>query len=142
MRLAKYAVVLGASTHEARAAADDAVISLVLREQRFDLCPLADAERWLFAVVRNTVRKTLRARGREVPIDATQLADQLTQPTWSSPEQRVDAMEVLRSLCELDESYRIPVALASQGRSAQDIARILDISTDTAAQRISRGRKL
>lgn len=142
LRLARYAVTLGGSEHEARAAADDAVMQLEERERRTDLDPVNSAENWLFAVVRNSISKALRERGPAAATDPFKLADQLEQVVWSSPESRFEVMEVMRALQAMPGKYKDAVLLAAQGRSMCDIAEILTISEDAAAQRVSRGRKL
>jgi RNA polymerase sigma factor (sigma-70 family) len=141
-RLARYAVECGGSMHEARAAADDAVMQLASRERHTDLPPVDNEWAWLFIVVRNTIRKALRTRGAEVATDPFELADKFEQVAGSSPERRLEVMEVLRALHAMPEKYRDAVLLAVEGHSRREIAQMLAISEYAATKRVSRGRKL
>jgi RNA polymerase sigma factor (sigma-70 family) len=139
--LAKYASALGASVHDAGAVADDAILDLVIRERRDDFAPLDNLEAWLITVVKNKVCDLSRQRDFESTTNVQDLVDRIKQTTFSTPERRLDTMEVLRALKAMPETYRVPVELASQGYSAKEIGAILGLSELAAWQRVSRGRK-
>ncbi|MET7996773.1 sigma-70 family RNA polymerase sigma factor [Amycolatopsis sp. NPDC005232] len=141
-RLASYAVTLGGSVHEARAAADDAVMELAIRERRSDLDSVIDEENWLFAVVRNAIRKTKSPRSAYALADALEIADHLEQVAWLSPEGHLEVMEVMRALQAMDDKYKVPMLLAAQGIPMHEVANSLKISLHAATKRVSRGRAL
>jgi DNA-directed RNA polymerase specialized sigma24 family protein len=137
--MARYAYTLGADRHQAEAIADDAVLKLALTKPG----TVKHEAAWLYAVVRYNAFKIRRAphTRREVTADMTVLAGQLEQTTCSSPELRLEVLDTFRALQTLPAIYRDAVTLAAAGLTDSEIATMLDITTNAAAQRVSRGRK-
>lgn len=137
----KFAFKLGASVHEASAVADDAVLDLVRRERRDDLAPIGAEEGWLVTVVKNKVLDILARRDTTPATDTQVLAERLEQVTCSSPERRLEAMEVLHALQNMPNRYKVPVILAAEGWSTKEIGDLLEVSESVASKRVSRGRQ-
>jgi len=100
---------------------------------------------WLCQIARNAVRGAWRRRGRDVLSGArplTAAADITARPDPAAEAREQRAM-VWRALGQLPEEYREPLVLYyRQGKSVRQVAEGLDISEDTARQRLSRGRKM
>jgi DNA-directed RNA polymerase specialized sigma24 family protein len=137
--LAKFAFTRGATRHQAEAIADDAVMDLARTEPG----SVREEPGWLYNHARCALIQIYRARrtSREVATDMEIVAGHLEQTTWSSAELRLEVLDTLRALQTLPEIYRDAVALATAGLTDSEIAAVLDITTNTAAQRVSRGRK-
>lgn len=102
---------------------------------------------WLCGIARNLTHSALRKRGREslrvtegsdVDKSAT-LEPSPTEQTISREEERI----LWQSLERIPETYREPLVLFyRQHQSVERVAEALDITHETARQRLSRGRKL
>ena len=92
---------------------------------------------WLVEVARNAAMDLLRRRRREVPLD---LSDGLHT---AAPDHAREEMRrlVWEQLANLDEDHREVIILHYfQNTKIREIARLLDISSQTAAKRLQRAR--
>ena len=87
---------------------------------------------WLMTVTANQCRDMLRAKHREeLP---------LTEDLSYMPPQESD---VLRTVLELEEIYRVPIHLHYyEGYSIKEIAAVLHVRPGTVGSRLSRGREM
>ncbi len=103
---------------------------------------------WLCAIARNLSHRARRDQLREPAHAAESLdhAHEMPSPEVTSPVQAISREEegiMWRSLERIPENYREPLILFyRQHESIERVAELLDISEDTARQRLSRGRKL
>ena len=100
---------------------------------------------WLCSISRRLAAGVCRTRGQRHAIamsDASDAFDPLEQPIDSLISREEEEL-VWNAIAELPEAYREPLVLFYQeSRSVQQIAQSLDISNDTAKQRLSRGREM
>lgn len=102
---------------------------------------------WLAGIARNLVRRDFRhLRRTPSPTDVAEATTEVVsdEPTplqhCISAEQRELLWSVLH---EIPENYREPLILFyREGHSVADVARLLEISEDSAKQRLSRGRQM
>ncbi len=103
---------------------------------------------WLCGIARNLIHSTLRKQGREPSHRAEPLEEISEGP---SPEplpiettiSKEEAAILWRSLERIPEIYREPLILFyREHQSVEAVAAKLDLTEDTAKQRLSRGRKL
>jgi RNA polymerase sigma factor (sigma-70 family) len=103
---------------------------------------------WLCGIARHLIGTALRRQGREPTHAAEPLesARAVPAPGPSPLEAAVSGEEAVilwRSLERIPEMYREPLILFyRESESTERVAEILDLSPDTARQRLSRGRKL
>ena len=112
---------------------------------------LREAEKlrpWLCGIARNLIGTALRRQTREPTHRAEPLeeARAIPAPGASPAEAAVTGEEAVilwRSLEQIPEMYREPLILFyRESESTERVAEILELSPDTARQRLSRGRKL
>jgi RNA polymerase sigma factor (sigma-70 family) len=101
---------------------------------------------WLCGIARRLTANTRRREGREPACSAEELEDR-HQATGPGPvEQTISREEegiLWRSLEQIPEAYREPLILFyREGQSVECVAAALELTEDTARQRLSRGRKL
>ncbi len=103
---------------------------------------------WLCGIARNLANNSRRRRARDPLTDGGLRAE---NPEGVSPEPTPDQETIAReeaallweSLEKIPETYRVPLILYyREQRSVRQVAELLDLSEDTAKQRLSRGRKL
>jgi RNA polymerase sigma factor (sigma-70 family) len=103
---------------------------------------------WLCGIARHLIGTAFRRQGREPTHQAESLetAQGMFAPGPSPAEAAVsdeEAAILWRSLERIPEIYREPLILFyRESESTERVAEILDLSPDTARQRLSRGRKL
>ena len=112
---------------------------------------LREAEKlrpWLCGIARHLISRTLRRREREPTHGATSLEDvQGLRAPEATPSEtamnREEAALLWRSLERIPDLYREPLILFyREHHSTERVAAALDLSEETARQRLSRGRKL
>jgi RNA polymerase sigma factor (sigma-70 family) len=112
---------------------------------------LREAEKlrpWLCGITRNLISNTLRRQEREPTHEAETLEDVLSvKASEASPSEAAinseEAAILWRSLERIPELYREPLILFyREQHSTERVAAALDLSEETARQRLSRGRKL
>ena len=117
-------------------------------KQLRDLREPAKLRAWLCGIARNLIHNTLRRQGREPSHRAEPLEEISEGP---SPEplpiettiSKEEAAILWRSLERIPELYREPLILFyREHQSVEAVAAKLDLTEDTARQRLSRGRKL
>lgn len=100
---------------------------------------------WLCSIARRLAAGTCRSRAQRHALamnEATDPFDPVEQPIDTIISREEEEL-VWNAIAELPESYREPLVLFYQeARSVQQIAQSLDISNDTAKQRLSRGREM
>ena len=100
---------------------------------------------WLCSIARRLAAGACRSRAQRHALalsDATDTFDPVEQPIDAIISREEEEL-VWNAIAELPESYREPLVLFYQeSRSVQQIARSLDISNDSAKQRLSRGREM
>jgi len=101
---------------------------------------------WLCGIARRLTAKTLHRETREPVCAAELLIDEHHTPEADPAEQAISREEeaiLWRTLEQIPEIYREPLILFyREGQSPQEIAAALDLTEDTARQRLSRGRKM
>jgi RNA polymerase sigma factor (sigma-70 family) len=113
-----------------------------------DLKEPAKFKSWLFGIVRNLLNNTFRARARNPLAAAEPLDENMATPaTAPNPAKLAISKEeeaiLWRSLEQVPETYREPLILFyREHQSIQQVAEILEVTEETARQRLSRGRKL
>jgi RNA polymerase sigma factor (sigma-70 family) len=98
---------------------------------------------WLCSITRNLAHNAMR-HDRKLKFDnaAGDTADATDSPAELAARNEEQSL-VWAALSRLPENYREPLVLFyRQDQSIADVARSLDVSTDVAKQRLSRGRKL
>lgn len=89
---------------------------------------------WLMKVARNLCLDHARRRKRGTEIVALQGGDRRRPPD--------EYADLREAICRLSEKYRLPLMLYYfDGRSSENVASALGISTDGALTRLSRARK-
>ena len=100
---------------------------------------------WLCSIARKLAAGACRSRGQRharAMSDSVDPFDPVEQPIDTIISREEEEL-VWNAIAELPESYREPLVLFYQeSRSIQQIAESLDISNDTAKQRLSRGREM
>ncbi len=103
---------------------------------------------WLYGIARNLVNNTYRQQTRNPLAASEPLAEGLTStasasdPTGHAISREEEAI-LWRSLEQIPETYREPLVLFyREHQSIERVAAILEVSEETARQRLSRGRKL
>jgi zinc protease len=100
---------------------------------------------WLCSIARRLAAGACRSRAQRHTLaisDATDPFDPVEQPIDTIISREEEEL-VWNAIAELPESYREPLVLFYQeSRSVQQIAQSLDISNDSAKQRLSRGREM
>jgi RNA polymerase sigma factor (sigma-70 family) len=101
---------------------------------------------WLCGIARRLTANTRRREGREPICAAEELEDEHHAPAPGPAEQAISREEeaiLWRSLGQIPENYREPLILFyRENQSVEQVAAALELTTDTARQRLSRGRKL
>ncbi|MEP6670119.1 MAG: sigma-70 family RNA polymerase sigma factor [Chthoniobacter sp.] len=101
---------------------------------------------WLCGIARRLGANTRRREGREPVCAAEELEDEHQEPARGPVEEaisREEAAILWRSLERIPENYREPLILFyREGKSVEHVAAALELTEDTAKQRLSRGRKL
>lgn len=101
---------------------------------------------WLCGIARRIVANVRRREGREPVCAAEELQDEHHASTPGPAEQAISREEeaiLWRSLERIPDTYREPLILFyREGQSVEQVATALDLTEDTAKQRLSRGRKL
>jgi RNA polymerase sigma factor (sigma-70 family) len=101
---------------------------------------------WLCGIARRLSANTRRREGREPVCAAEELVDEHHAAGPGPAEQTISREEegiLWRSLEQIPETYREPLILFyREGESVEFVAAALDLTEDTARQRLSRGRKL
>jgi RNA polymerase sigma factor (sigma-70 family) len=110
------------------------------------LSELADSSRfkaWICSITRNLAHNTMRRdRKLEFSDASMEVADDSISPVEAAG-QNEEQLLVWAALSRLPENYREPLVLFyRQDQSVNQVARSLDVTVDTAKQRLSRGRKL
>ena len=98
------------------------------------------AKSWLFTTL---YREFLGSRRRQSKYPSVELetADHELPVVQSNPSQSLDAKYAIYALMQLDEIYRIPLALFYQeSLSYHEIATFLDLPMGTVMSRLSRGK--
>ena len=98
---------------------------------------------WLGGITRNVLRNHFRKHSRQTPgLETNELIG--TEATPDHKSMTREQSELLWSILEsIPETYREPLVLFyREGQSVQSVAELLQISTDAAKQRLSRGRNL
>jgi RNA polymerase sigma-70 factor (ECF subfamily) len=131
------------------ASAEDLVQETYLKALRFSsrFVRGTNLRAWLFTILHNTFRNTLRGAGR-TPVDVdSDVVDRAASPAPAadSPEaqllRQTMSAELKRALDELPEAYRHAVWLRDvEEFSYAEIAEILGIPVGTVMSRLSRGR--
>lgn len=99
---------------------------------------------WVWRVTTNVCLDRLRTKKRtEVTLPLEE--DRQRIPDFDTPEQKLESKEriqaVSSALCKLKAEYRIPVVLRDvEGKSYEEIAKILRLNSNTVKSRILRGR--
>ncbi|HSI11310.1 MAG TPA: sigma-70 family RNA polymerase sigma factor [Chthoniobacter sp.] len=101
---------------------------------------------WLCGIARRLTANTRRREDREPICSAEELADDhhasLPGPVEEAISREEEAI-LWRSLERVPETYREPLILFyREGQSVERVAAALELTEDTARQRLSRGRKL
>jgi RNA polymerase sigma factor (sigma-70 family) len=114
-----------------------------------DLGQLREPEKlrpWLCGIARRLAASARRHEGREPACAARELEDDLHSAAAGPAEQAISREEesiLWRSLEQIPETYREPLILFYREEQSVDrVAAALDLSADTAKQRLSRGRKM
>lgn len=101
---------------------------------------------WLCGIARRLTANTRRREGREPAHAADELQDEHRETGPGPAEQTISREEeaiLWRSLEEIPENYREPLILFyREGQSVERVAAALELTEETARQRLSRGRKL
>jgi len=101
---------------------------------------------WLCGIARRLSANTRRREGREPTCAAEELGDEHHELTPGPADQAISREEeaiLWRSLERIPEIYREPLILFyREGQSVEQVATALELTGDTARQRLSRGRKL
>lgn len=101
---------------------------------------------WLCGIARRLTANTRRREGREPVCAAEELADEHHATAPGPVEETISREEeaiLWRSLERIPENYREPLILFyREGQSVERVAAALELTEDTAKQRLSRGRKL
>jgi RNA polymerase sigma factor (sigma-70 family) len=101
---------------------------------------------WLCGIARRLSANTRRREGREPVCSAEELEDHHHAAGPGPAEQTISREEegiLWRSLEQVPETYREPLILFyREGKSVEHVAAALELSEETARQRLSRGRKL
>jgi RNA polymerase sigma factor (sigma-70 family) len=101
---------------------------------------------WLCGIARRLTANTRRREGREPACGAGELEDEHHAVGPGPVEQTISREEeaiLWRSLAQMPETYREPLILFyREGQSVEHVAAALELTEDTARQRLSRGRKL
>ncbi|HTL68264.1 MAG TPA: sigma-70 family RNA polymerase sigma factor [Lacunisphaera sp.] len=101
---------------------------------------------WLAGIARNTIANSRRSAARMPTARAEPLSPETPADTATPREEAVHADEAAlmwNALEHLPETYREPMVLFyREGRSAAAVAAALDISEETARQRLARGRTM
>jgi RNA polymerase sigma factor (sigma-70 family) len=101
---------------------------------------------WLCGIARRLTAKTLDRETREPACAAELLVDEHHAPEAGPAEQAISREEeaiLWRTLEQIPETYREPLILFYRdGQSPQEIAAALELTEETARQRLSRGRKM
>ena len=103
---------------------------------------VSKAKSWLYTTL---YRQFLMGRRRETRFPRTDLggADRELPVVEPDAGHRLDAGLVLDGLDQLDETYRVPLALFYLGdHSYKEIAAVLDVPIGTVMSRLSRGKSL
>ncbi len=113
-----------------------------------DLEEPAKFKSWLHGIARNLVNNTYRQQTRNPLASSEPLEESLTatasasNPTELAISKEEEAI-LWRSLEQIPETYREPLVLFyREQQSIERVAAILELSEETARQRLSRGRKL
>jgi len=115
---------------------------LVLVRKGTSIVPRELVGNWLYGVAYRTSLKAraamLRRRTRERQVSAMPPSEASTDPVWSDLQPVLD-----QELHRLPDQYRVPVVLcALEGRSREEVARLLGIPEGTLSSRLARGREL
>ena len=101
---------------------------------------------WLCGIARRLTANTRRREGREPVCAAEELEDEHHAAGPGPVEQTISREEeaiLWRSLEQIPEAYREPLILFyREDQSVEQVAEALELTEDTARQRLSRGRKL
>lgn len=101
---------------------------------------------WLCGIARRLTANTRRREGREPAHAADELQDEHHAAGPGPAEQAISREEeaiLWRSLEQIPENYREPLILFyREGNSVESVAAALELTEETARQRLSRGRKL
>lgn len=103
---------------------------------------------WLCGIVRNLAKNQLRVGGRDMlnqaeAFDSVAVPDRDERDPSAASIAREEVELVDRTLQTLPDQYREPMVLFyREEQSVSRVAELLELSTDTVKQRLSRGRKL
>jgi len=103
---------------------------------------------WLCGIARNRIHQWLRSAGREPSYKAASLESVAESPCAEpAPGERAISREeediLWRALERIPDTYRLPLVLFYRDQqSIESVAQSLEITEETARQRLSRGRKL
>lgn len=151
-KIYRFAYRLTGNTDDAEDLVQETLVEAFRSFQRFKVGTHFD--RWVYRIMINThidrVRKNSRARVLsldDVPVAGEPGSFKLEVPdlTRKSPEEFALSQElhhqVQEALCQLPETYRIPVILCDiEGLSYEEIAELLHLPIGTVRSRIHRGR--
>jgi RNA polymerase sigma-70 factor (ECF subfamily) len=130
--------ILGAET-KAEDAVQEAFLS-ALRQTRDGVSP-RDPRAWFLTIVANSARKQLRSSAR---LKRREEVVESLQAGHTQPEEGNELLaELTSALTNLDEKYRLPVALCyEQGLSQREAAEVLNVPQRTLARHVETGLKL
>ena len=103
---------------------------------------------WLCGIARNRIHQWLRSQGRE-PSHQAESLDMVSESPCVEPapvERAISQEEadiLWRALERIPDTYRLPLVLFyREHQSIENVAKSLELTEETARQRLSRGRKL
>ena len=130
---------LAGNEADAQDAAQEALITLVRRIDRFD--GRSKFTTWMYRVVTNACLDELRRRGRR-PVPSAVEEQPLAAVERPVADSVGDRLDIEAALVQLPEAFRVPVVLCDQlGLSYEEISQEMDIAPGTVRSRISRGRR-
>ncbi len=151
-KIYRFAYRLTGNADDAEDLVQETLVEAFQSFQRFKVGTHFD--RWVYRIMINThidrIRKTSRVRVLsldEVPVagEPGSFKPEVPDLTGKGPEETALSQElhhqVQEALCQLPETYRIPVVLCDiEGLSYEEIAEILHLPIGTVRSRIHRGR--
>lgn len=122
--------------------AEDLVQDAVLKalEHRHQFIPGTNLPAWLFTLLKNAYFSQYRKHHREVEDPDDEFAHHVA--VESTVLKKMEAIETLKLVAQLPEHFRIPLMLAADGATLEEIALEIREHVGTVKSRINRARSM
>lgn len=137
-KLRAFAISLCRSQDRADDLVQDTIVAALAHQDKFR--PGTNLEAWLFVILRNHHYTQFRKRKREVEDPDETMAKAI--PVFDSPLRKLEVAEALALIDQMPPKWRLPLKMAADGATLEEIAAELTEQVGTIKSRIHRGRSL